>query len=587
MSNRNTNAHFELAPQAQIERSTFTRDFNVKTSFNVGELVPFYVDEVLPGDTFSVETSKALRLQTLITPVMDNLYIDFYYFFVPNRLVWNHWQEFMGQDDPQAWNEPVSYTIPKIRNTVSSEKKGYEVGTLADYMGLPTGVTVDNISQLPFRAYCKIWNDWFRDENLQDPVYFPLNDTDIVVQSTDTATYKGLSLLKANKFHDYFTSCLPAPQKGLDSDFSLLSGLAPVVTSPSLVPLDSFDQDYFGRYPVVSDYYSNLDPTGYHGSLPMLMPEKFIDYDDKMTYMDVSTAMDGIATSDSSYREGNIRRTIKTDYISEQSFAGARVPGNLWANLSYAPNLTINDLRRSFAIQRMLEKDARGGTRYIELLKSHFGVSSPDARLQRSEYLGGDRMPFNIQQCLQTSETQTTPLGDVSGWSLTSDSHFDFTKSFTEHGFVIGLACARYDHTYQQGIERFWSRRDKYDFFWPALAHIGEQAVKVKEIYANDSAVGDNVFGYQEAWAEYRYKPNLVTGEMRSQYAQSLDCWHFADDYDSQPQLSSSWIQEDGSNVNRCLSVTSQNQIFGDILVTNKCTRPMPMYSIPGLIDHF
>lgn len=577
MTTRNTNAHFELAPQAEIERSTMQRDFNVKTAFNVGELIPFYVDEVLPGDTFEIETSKVARLQTLIAPVMDNLYLDTYYFYVPNRLVWKHWQEFCGENDTVGsyWMQPVNYSIPQIK----FPSNGWDVGTLADYMGLPvTGAyagvaktwTDVSVNALPFRAYCQIVNDWFRDENLQSPLSF--YDDETVVQGANSAAINqpercsiGAEVFHVNKYHDYFTSCLPAPQKGVNVRFLDSSVILPVKTS-------NVENDFgSGSIP----YLKWLTNSGgsFAGKRPLV----------------VENGNTKVMADDSSI--------VTNNYV---------IPSNLYApfgqtaryengQLVYTDAANINQLRQAFQIQRMLEKDARGGTRYIEILKTHFGVTSPDARLQRAEYLGGNRIPLNIEQVINTTGNQDLNLvpGETSGWSQTNDVHFDVQKSFVEHGYVIGLVCARYDHSYQEGVERFWSRKSRYDFYWPALAHLGEQAVYKSEIACFDKNSFTNVFGYQEAWADYRYKPNQITGNMRTFANKSLDIWHFADNYNQEPVLSYSWIPEDYHNVNRALVVqgdelpNGERQIFIDILVKNKCTRPMPLYSIPGLIDHF
>lgn len=564
MANRNSEAHFELAPQAEIERSTFDRSCDIKTSFNVGELIPFYVDEVLPGDTFQIETSKVARLQTLITPVMDNLYLDTYYFFVPNRLVWEHWQEFCGENKTSSWYEAVERSIPKIY----FPENGWNVGTIADYMGIPVNVVPDNeeiaINALPFRAYALIFNEWFRDENLQDPLVVPVNDADRAGSNGDGLSDVALGGKPAiaNKYHDYFTSCLPSPQKG--PDVSFLDGMVPVKTyyeklvTQSYTPMfmnqtGATDKNMSGF--LAADYNTNGriyygdEPSAYTSSMPLGYPTNlYVDLSEAKTKYDYGTMTD-------------------------------------WYPLS------INSLRQAFQIQRLFEKDARGGTRYIEILKSHFGVTSPDARLQRPEYLGGNRVPFDIQQVLQTSSTDaTTPQGNVSGWSQTNDSNYDVEKSFVEHGYIIGLMCARYDHSYQQGIEPMWTRDTRFDFYWPALAHLGEKAVYTREIYCQGELENwHDVFGYQEAWAEYRYKPNYITGQMRSKANGSLDIWHFGDNYNSAPSLSAEWIQEDKSNVDRALAVQSgvANQIFIDIYVRNKCTRAMPLYSIPGLIDHF
>lgn len=553
--NRNTESHFSLSPHISISRSRFDRSSSVKTSFNAGQIIPFYLEEVLPGDTFQVKNSKVVRMQTLLTPIMDNVYLDTYYFFVPNRLVWEHSKQFFGENTESAWIPETEYSIPQI----TAPEGGWNVGTLADYFGIPTGVSGISVSSLPFRAYALIINEWFRDQNLQDPLVVPMDDS--TVQGVNSGTFvtdvaKGGLPYVASKYHDYFTSALPAPQKGPDVTIPVSAGAnLPVVplsqkVSSSLISSTPYSATFVGSgtSPKSGQHYSiNFDENGAAGG----------------------------------YSENNYGTDFKSPVIN-----------NLWAiSDGSVTAATINQLRLAFQIQKFYEQQARGGSRYTEVVRSFFGVTSPDARLQRPEYLGGNRVPITVNQVVQQSGTGSaseTPQGTVVGMSQTTDTHFDFTKSFTEHGFIIGVMVARYDHTYQQGIERLWSRKDKFDFYWPVFANIGEQAIKNKEIYAQGTAEDDEVFGYQEAWAEYRYKPNRVTGEMRSQYAQSLDVWHLADDYEKLPSLSDEWIREDSKTVDRVLAVTSSvsNQFFADVFVKNLCTRPMPMYSIPGLIDH-
>ncbi len=550
--NRNVESHFSLNPtRIDMSRSTFDRSSSVKTSFNAGDIVPFFLEEVLPGDTFNVKSSKVVRMQTLLTPMMDNVYLDTYYFFVPNRLVWKHWKEFNGENTESAWIPETKYEVPQITAPADT---GWFIGTIADYFGIPTGVPGLSVSALPFRAYALVMDTWFRDQNLCDPLVIP--DDDATVAGVNTSNFvsdvaKGGKPYVAAKYHDYFTSCLPSPQKGPDVTIPVAQGKnLPVIPLSQTVDRSLITTNYQAVYPVTA-------PSG--------------------------SAQSGIAFTSSG---------VQTPISADVGNAGSPVINNLWAVSSGdATSATINQLRLAFQIQKLYERDARGGSRYIEILKSHFGVTSPDARLQRPEYLGGNRVPININQVIQQSGTgsgSSTPQGTVVGMSQTTDSHADFIKSFTEHGFIIGVMVARYDHTYQQGLDRLWSRKDRFDYYWPVFANIGEQAVKNKEIYAQGNAEDDEVFGYQEAWADYRYKPNRVTAEMRSSYAQSLDVWHLADDYATRPSLSDSWIREDKTNLDRVIAVTSENahQFFADIYVQNRATRPMPMYSIPGLIDH-
>nr|DAG81341.1 MAG TPA: major capsid protein [Microviridae sp.] len=563
--NRNVESHFALNPtRIDMSRSTFDRSASVKTSFNVGDIIPFFLEEVLPGDTFNVRSSKVVRMQTLLTPMMDNVYLDTYYFFVPNRLVWNHWKEFNGENTESAWIPQTEYSVPQI----TAPAGGWSVGTLADYFGLPTGIAGISVSALPFRAYALVMNEWFRDQNLQDPLVVPVDDATVAGSNGGTFVSdvaKGGKPYIAAKYHDYFTSCLPSPQKGPDVTLSVASqGDFPVVTKegPS------------GR--VTPSFYASGNPLLFG---TVTRNGSGVDSWQPTANRNLGTGAGGQLGVSGSADDFNLTST------------GVR-PMNLWAvNPGNAIVATINQLRLAFQIQKLYERDARGGTRYIEVLKSHFGVTSPDARLQRPEYLGGNRVPINVNQVIQQSGTGAgadTPQGTVVGMSQTTDTHSDFMKSFTEHGYIIGVMVARYDHTYQQGIERHWSRKTRFDYYWPVFANIGEQAVKNKEIFAQGTAKDDEVFGYQEAWSDYRYKPNRVTGEMRSAYAQSLDVWHLADDYSSLPSLSDSWIREDKNTVDRVLAVKSavSNQLFADIYIKNRATRPMPMYSIPGLIDH-
>lgn len=556
---RNQNSHFSQIPQADIRRSKFTRNHSHKTTFNAGKLIPIYVDEMLPGDTFSMDTSIFCRMSTPIYPVMDNAYMDYYYFFVPNRLIWDHWSEFMGENTSAPWAQTTEYSIPQVLTGAAPTQPTFESGSVADYMGLPLSVHGISVSALPFRAYVLIWNEWFRSENVDYPAYFVKSDANRTLDKmgTESLAIDGGALLPVDKFHDYFTSALPAPQKG----------------APVTVPI--------GQQAIVRTSATDLITSGLDSLNPLRMtgqPSPSAAY-----HLMVNAATPGVAG------KVYVDTTTSTPVGSNPTSA----PTNLYADLSEATSVTINALRQAFQVQRLLELDARGGTRYVSLIKAHFGVTSPDARQQRPEYLGGRRFPLNMQQVLQTSATDTTsPQGNTAAFSATSSVHSDFTYSATEHGWLIGVACVRTDHTYQQGINRMWSRKGRYDFYWPALAHLGEQAILNKEIYATGSGLAsqdNNAFGYQEAWAEYRYKPSFVSGAMRSNAGQgSLDSWHYADYYESLPRLSSSWLQETDANINRTLAVKSDiaDQFICDINFRLTCVRPMPLYSIPGLIDH-
>ena len=572
--NRNSNSRFAQAPQVDIQRSTFDRSSGHKTTFNAGKLVPIYVDEVLPGDTFEMKTSAIIRGSTPIFPVMDNANLDIYFFFVPNRLVWDHWKEFNGENTTSKWEQTVEYSIPQMAPPLSTgtiPTAGWEKGTLADYMGIPTGVGPGasqtnpeyTVNHLPFRAYCLIWNEWFRDQNLQDPVLIDKGDSQTngrhlipegnSITFENQAAIQGANLLPVNKYFDYFTGALPEPQKGPDVLLPL-GNTAPVITINK-------QNEVIPKYPIT--FWST----------------KFTEVG-KMHNLGIQVTGE---------KTGKLAVDNSETTVLE---AQGAYPNNLVADLGSATAATINELRLAFQLQKLYERDARGGTRYIEIIKSHFGVTSPDARLQRPEYLGGERIPINIDQVIQTSGTMegTTPQGNTGAYSLTGNQGSYFKHSFVEHGYVLGLACVRTEHTYQQGLEKIWNRKNRFDFYWPALANIGEQAILNKEIYLQDSkAMNEEAFGYQEAWAEYRYKPSRVSSAFRSNIASgSLDAWHYADYYEALPVLSAEWIQETYKNVDRTLAVQStlEDQYIADFWFKCKCTRPMPIYSIPGLIDH-
>lgn len=575
--NRNVESRFALAPRLHdMPRSTFKMTSDHKTTFNVGELIPFYWEKVLPGDTHKITTSQLVRMQTLMAPIMDNLYLDTYYFFVPNRIVYDDWQAFMGENTQSAWIPQGTYALPKI----NSPSGGWNAGTIADYLGVPPGKEVQLSNALLFRVYAKIVDEWFRDQNVQSPLNIPTNGS--TQTGSNGSSYindiaNGGTPFIANKYHDYFTSCLPGPQKGPDVSLTLssLSGELPVYGDGKAIGLQ------------LGTAQGWLNTTGTAGVLGM--------------GSDVSSSSNPNSGATKTWSNLTAATANRAIGLVKKSLAPTYTSG-MYADLSSVANeslVTITQLRQAFQVQKFYERDARSGTRYREILASHFGVTSPDARLQVPEYLGGARINININQVVQTSETSSsgTPQGNVTAYSLSTDSHDDFTRSFVEHGYIMGVCVVRYDHTYQQGLDRDFYRSDKLDFYWPEFANLSEQGVRNAEIYLQDDTVVNSstnvaynkeVFGYQEAWADYRYKPSRVSGEMRSSYAQSLDVWHLGDDYNTLPTLSDTWMQEDKNMVDRVLAVSSNvsAQLFGDFYVSDVATRPMPVYSIPGLIDH-
>ena len=549
MANRNTESHFSQIPRANIRRARFKRDYSNTTTINEGDIVPIYVDEVLPGDTVNLTQNSLVRMATPIYPVMDNCYMDIYYFFCPNRLLWEHWENLMGQNDDSYWAPKTEYSVPQT----TAPSGGWKEGTIADYMGIPTKISNISVNSLPFRAYARIWNEWFRDENLQQPVVQDMddgNDTGTSGYGDPTYAQRGGRPLKAGKMHDYFTSCLPEPQKGEASAVPIDIALnAEVITTPR-------NHDVGGTAlfwkPVSGNATANRN------------------YQIGASFV---TAEYGVAEAAGTFNEGNAPLLI--------------APSNLeLRENNTATSISINELRQAIAIQHILEADARGGTRYTELLKNEFGVTSPDSRLQRTEYIGGNRIPINISQVIQQSATDTTsPQGNTAAYSLTTSRNKMMSYSATEHGYILGLAVIRVDHSYQQGLRRMWSRKRRFDFYHPMLANLGEMEVLNKEIYCQGNETDDDVFGYQEAWADYRYHPNMVTGEMRSNYDQSLDAWHYADYYKKLPVLSSEWIQEGKENIDRTIAVQSEisHQFIANFYFDQTWTRPMPIYSVPGL----
>lgn len=548
--NRNSEYSFAQNPQVGVSRSRFQRNSDNKTTFNTGELIPIYLDEVLPGDTHQIDVACVMRMATPIFPVMDNAFCDFYFFFVPNRLLWQHWKEFMGENKETAWTPKTEYSIPQV----TAPKGGWGEGTLADYLGLPTKVEGISVSALPGRAYGLIYNEWFRNQNVTQPTLVEVTDATTTGKNDGSATNdSAITLakpLKAAKVFDYYTGALPEPQKGEPITIPI-TGSAPI----GLYNADT------GNVTINSEKMKEiLNDAGLIASNGAYQASYWDPGDGP-------TANKGLAVGSA---------TLGT-------FSGV----NLGADLSSVNATTINQLRQAFQIQKLLEKDARGGTRYREVLREHFGVISPDSRMQVPEYLGGYRLPINVSQVIQTSSTDSTsPQGNTAALSVTTMNKPMFTKSFTEHGFIMGLAVARTDQTYQQGIERMWSRTGRYDYYWPVLANIGEQAILNKEIYAQGNAKDDEAFGYQEAWADYRYKPSKVTGLFRSNAQQSLDSWHYAQDYDKLPTLSTAWMEQSDIEMKRTLAVQKQPDFIADFYFMNTTTRCMPVYSIPGLIDH-
>lgn len=563
--NRNNERHFNQIPKMEASRTRFNRDQTILTTFDSGKLIPFYVDEVLPGDTFNVDTSAIIRMTTPKYPVMDDAFVDFYYFYCPNRILWDDFKYFMGEVESTPWMPTKTYKVPEIEVAKGSDGRATpDEGSILDYMGVPTKIAQETksfkINALPIRAYVKIWNEFFRDENVgNQAVYrtdgqtvkysFGSSKTNTVTEELDWAikwAITGGNPLPVNKFHDYFTSCLPYPQRGPEVTLQMQGNAR----------ISGYTDDKFNEKTLL---YANsfFDGSANPGNVK-----------DKL----YAIAADG--TTGSAYL------AIGDGTGSEHSVV------YLGADLSSVTAATINDLRKAVAVQQYYEALARGGSRYREQVQALWDVVISDKTVQVPEYLGGGRYRVNVNQIVQTSGQQTnadTPIGETGAMSVTPVNESSFTKSFEEHGFIIGVCCVRHNHSYQQGLERFWSRSDRLDYYVPQFANLGEQPVKKKEIMLTGTASDEATFGYQEAWADYRMKPNRVSGRMRSNATGTMDFWHYADNYETVPTLSQEWMAEGKTEIARTLIVQSEPQFFGAIRVANKTTRRMPLYSVPGL----
>ena len=568
---------FSDAPAMYMKRSKFDRSHVYKTTFNSGKLIPVFVDEVLPGDTTRMSVNYFARLATPIKPIMDNIYLDWFFFFVPNRLVWEHWQNFcFEQEDP---NDSVDYVIPTVTATGNSENA--YIGSLWDYFGLPvnTSGNLSGISALPFRGVYLIWNEWFRDENLQKSVKIQKGDTNEVLNSarsseqpswvfmSGTSIFPGLACPPRGKRHDYFTSAFPWTQKGPGVSVGL-AGTASIVNPSPLS--DYFLTSNSNQLAAVSAYGGDASSSG--GRRVTFGTETITFNRGNSSYSTVG----GFAGNSST--KVDVHAYSGSNLLTKDSFV----------DLDTSSIFTINSLRTAFQMQKFYERLARGGSRYTEVLRSFFGVVSPDARLQRPEFLGSFTKMVNVNPIAQTSATDTTsPQGNLSAYGVTAAKFHGFTKSFVEHGYIFGFVCARADLTYQQGINKMWLRSTVYDFYWPTFAHLGEQAIELREIYAQGSEADTTVFGYQERYAEYRYKPSQITGKFRSSVVSgSLDKWHLSQFFKSAPTLNEEFLVENPP-INRIIAVPSEPEFLLDVGFRYTTVRPMPMFGTPGLVDHF
>lgn len=568
--NRNNERHFNNVPETHVSRTRFKRDQNILTTFDAGKLIPFYVDEVLPGDTFSVDTAAIIRMTTPKYPVFDDAYIDFYYFFCPNRILWDNFKKFMGEAEETPWMPTKTYQVPKIiveGNSTEENKKGPKEGSILDYMGVPTKINGRiEINALPIRAYVKIWNEYFRDQNVDNPAGYFTDDEDTTYYDRGEEEEEilknarlGGRCLPVNKYHDYFTSCLPYPQRGPEVSIALTGN----------APIRAYSEKNLADKKIGTGFFNSEYNTG-------IVNHPSISFTNEGTKFSVNKNNNG---SEAPYAYGQYLMTMSQD---DANFFDAW----LGTDLTNIETATINQLRQAFAVQHYYEALARGGSRYREQVRALFGVSISDKTVQVPEYLGGGRYHVNINQIVQTSGQQTasdTPIGETGAMSVTPINESSFTKSFEEHGFVIGVMCVRHNRSYQQGLERFWSRSDRLDYYFPQFANLGEQPVKKKEIMLTGTSTDNETFGYQEAWADYRMKPNRVSGKMRSNAEGTLDFWHYADNYKEVPTLSSQWMSEGKNEIARTLIVQDEPQFFGAIRVMNKTTRCMPLYSVPGL----